>query len=98
MKKKLTTLIADSGFEFEPGFSGRVMNKLKQTIHLKDASVVLTENISRLFYWVNIPVMAALLVIALLFFLNIYRSGNTWDSSDQVNLNEYVYDFYVSNN
>ena len=98
MKQKFTKLIAESQFEFTPRFSERVMKRLKQSAHIENASSVLSEKLSRLFYWVNIPMAAALMILMLLFFLNIHRSGQSGKSTEAVTINEYVYDIYVSNN
>jgi hypothetical protein len=98
MKQDLTRLIAASGFQFKPGFSGRVMDKLKQSVQMQSATALLTARISKMFYWVNIPMVAALLVLMLLFFFSNYRTQYGAGSSEAVTLNDYVYDFYISNN
>ncbi len=96
MKEDLNRLIADSGFEFIPGFSKRVIHALKHAIPFKDASQLLTERIGRMFYWINIPTAAALLVVMLLFFLN-HRREKEPEYASGAELSEYVYDYYVSN-
>lgn len=96
MKEDLNRLIADSRFGFRPGFSERVIRTLKHAVPLKDASQLLTERIGRMFYWINIPTAAALLVVMLLFFLN-HRSEKKPEYASGAELSEYVYDYYVSN-
>lgn len=96
MKQNFTKLIEKADFEFPPGFSDRVMEKLKGSADNPATSVILTERIGRMFYWINIPVAATLLIIMLLFFLNVNRQQHEGSSSEPVTLNEYVYDFYVS--
>lgn len=96
MKGALNRLLADSGFGFRPGFSERVMHILKRTVQMKDASLLLTERIRRMFYWINIPMAATLLVLMLLFFLNNHREKKV-ENSPGAELSEYVFDYYVSN-
>jgi hypothetical protein len=96
MNEELEKLITESGFRFRPGFSGRVMENLGSAVPLKDTSALLTNRIGSLFYWVNIPMAAALLVIMLLFFLNGYRQNK--HDMDPTAISEYVYDYYVSSN
>jgi hypothetical protein len=42
-----------------------VIHALKHSVQLEDASMLLTERISWMFYWINIPLAASLLVIML---------------------------------
>ena len=96
MKEDLNRLIADSGFEFRPGFSERVLHALKYAVPFKNASELLTERIGRMFYWINIPTAAALFVVMLLFFLNHHREKEP-EYASGAELSEYVYEYYVSN-
>lgn len=91
-------MIAESGFEFEPGFSGRVMENLIDHVRVKDTVVIMSDKIRSLFYWVNIPMVAALLLLMILFFTHKNSDNGSSGSDGDVTLNEVVYDFYLSNN
>jgi len=98
MTEKIKTILSSIEFEFPEGFSGRVMQRIRELPVPANPFEILSEKIYRAFYWINIPGFATLLILAFLLLLSVYRSVHTGESQESFVLNDYIYNFYTSSN
>ncbi|HDS07175.1 MAG TPA: hypothetical protein ENO05_06060, partial [Bacteroides sp.] len=48
------------------------------------------------FYWVNVPGLAALFILILVFIVHLLAGSDTEESAEAMALNEYIVNYYLS--
>ena len=90
--QKLEELLSGIRYAFRTGFPDRVMNRILESEMM--AGDYLSARISRLFYWVNVPGLAAAIAILVLLIL----AGNLGDAGSGARytsaFSEILNDFY----